>query len=74
MLADEQFNLATKRLDEKLSKMHAEHTNTEKKKFEQEKSELTRIHQSEIRLLEINRDSQLKSIEEGLKKVISDAI
>lgn len=68
VLADEQFNLATKKLNEKFSKMHAEHMNQELNKYEKEKNELIGSYQSEIHLLETNRDSQLRSIKEELEK------
>lgn len=68
LLADEQFNLATKNLNEKITIMHGEHMNVELQKFEKEKTELIRKYQSEIQLLEANRDGQLTSIKQELEK------
>jgi hypothetical protein len=67
-LADDQYNLATEKLNEKLGKMNLVFANEQAMKFEEEKTRLIRRHQSEIHSLESNRDSEFKTIEDKLKK------
>jgi hypothetical protein len=67
-LANEQFNLATQKLNERLTKLNIEHTKEWAKKFEDEKQELVRKHSEEVQLIEGARLTQLKSIEQQLKQ------
>lgn len=67
-LADDQFNLATHKLNEKLAKLNTEHMKEEVKKFEKEKLELVMKHNAEVRLLENAQLTQLESIEQRLKQ------
>ena len=67
-LADDQFNLATQRLNEKLAKMNLENADKQLKKFEEEKTELIRKYQTEIHQLEKSREDRFKTIEDELKK------
>ncbi|MDP9288125.1 MAG: DUF2130 domain-containing protein [Thermoproteota archaeon] len=67
-LADDQFNLATQKLNERLAKLKTEHMKEEAKKSEDEKLELVKKHNAEVQLLESTRLTQLKSIEQQLKQ------
>ena len=67
-LADDQFNLATQKLNERLAKMNTEYMKEQAKKFEDVNLELVNKHKEEVELLERTRLTQLKTIEQQLKQ------
>jgi hypothetical protein len=66
-LADEQFNLATQKLNERLTKLNIEQMKGQEKKFEMEKLEFAKKHKQEVQILERTSLTQIPAMESLLK-------